>query len=242
VKKRLALAIGVAAVFAALIAPAAHADHHLVKIREVHNGSDPGTTGDYVMLEMYSPGENLFLNHYISFRDATGMAAGDHIINVNGAGTADQSTFIVGNTPNADDSSVGDQFVNGAGGAVCYEESGGELGGLDCVSWGAFTGSTLAPSSPTGTPALPIPPGGSLIRSISAGCSTLLEPGDDTNNSAADFALGTPIGHNSHVAPTDHACTGTPVKKCKKGKKLKTIKKHGKKIKKCVKKKKHHKK
>ena len=60
------------------------------------------------------------------------------------------------------------------------------FGVVDCVSWGAFSG---PPTLPAGEPAPALSSGQSLTRSIARGCATLLEAGDDTDDSAADFAL-----------------------------------------------------
>ena len=73
--------------------------------------------------------------------------------------------------------------------------------------------------------------GQSLTRSIARGCATLLEAGDDTGDSAADFALATPSPRPNSAAPTETACTGgggggaadtdppqTKIKKAPKGK------------------------
>jgi hypothetical protein len=72
-----------------------------------------------------------------------------------------------------------------------------------------------------------------LRRSIAAGCPTALEPGDDTDNSAADFAVTTPNPRPNSVTPMETACApvvpGNPTqpnppssakkkKKCKKKK------------------------
>lgn len=204
-----------------VISATATASFHKVKIREVHF-SGPTHTGDYVVLQATELGQNLFLSHYVSFRDATGMAQGDHAINVNGAaaGAANQGTFLLGNSgvTNADDKSGNDETVYGAGGAVCYEEFNALAGGIDCVTYGAFVGNTKPTSSPAGSPAPAMAPGQSIVRSISGGCATLLEESDDTNNSAADFAIGAPNPRNSSTVPTEKQC-GTTTKKCKKKKK-----------------------
>jgi hypothetical protein len=75
---------------------------------------------------------------------------------------------------------------------------------IDCVAWGNFTGVGLP--SPPGTPAPAIPDGSSLTRSIAPGCPTLLESGDDTNSSAADFAVTAPSPRNNATVPTEIAC------------------------------------
>ncbi len=87
------------------------------------------------------------------------------------------------------------------GGAVCWET-------IDCVSWGNFSGSL---PSPAGEPAAPggIPDGMALRRSIDADCPTALDPEDDRDNSAADFALVFPAPRPNSVVPTEHSCAGS---------------------------------
>ena len=89
-------------------------------------------------------------------------------------------------------------LLDPAGGAVCWES-------LDCASWGSFSGPT---PSPTGSPASPggIPDGMALRRTIEPGCATLLEPGDDRDNSAADFAAVFPGPRPNSAGPSEHAC------------------------------------
>jgi hypothetical protein len=246
---RTSILVAAVAACATLAAPA-QADHDLVKIREVHNSSLVTNETDYVVLQMFAPAHNLFMNHYVSFWNQT-TVTGNHVITANGMGTANQSTFLIANSNNvvgADDSSIGDTSIAGPGGAVCYEESNMQVGSIDCVRWGNFTGAVTPISGPAGTNAAAIPAGGSLVRSIAPGCPTLLEAADDTNNSVADFALGTPQPRNSAVPPTETACPPPPPapvststtptsKKCKRKKK----KRHAaaaKKKKKCKKKKK----
>jgi Ca2+-binding RTX toxin-like protein len=184
----------------------ASADHHLVRVREVHNGT--GGTDDYVMLQLMADNEGLLMGHYVSFRDSTGAIQGDHIIGSNAANQQNQRTFLIGNSgvPGSDDVGVGDQIVDSSG-AVCYEESNAGVGGIDCVTWGAYTGPQL--SSPSGNPAPGLGAGQSIVRTISRGCATALDTADDTDNSAADFAIGTPIGRNNAATPTEKLCAGT---------------------------------
>ena len=47
-----------------------------------------------------------------------------------------------------------------------------------------------------------------LRRTIVPGCPTLLEPGDDHDNSAADFAPVFPAPRPNSVVPAEHECTG----------------------------------
>jgi len=45
-----------------------------------------------------------------------------------------------------------------------------------------------------------------LQRLITPGCATQLEAGDDTNDSAADFALAPPTPRNNSTPPTEKGC------------------------------------
>jgi len=88
------------------------------------------------------------------------------------------------------------------GGAVCWA-------GLDCTSWGSFSGTTT-PSS--GSPADPggIPAGKALRRTIAPNCPTLLEPGDDTDVSATDFLDATPNPRSNSSAIVETICPPAP--------------------------------
>jgi hypothetical protein len=256
VKKRFVSVLGAAVLVSALGASAAQATFHENLIREVHEG---GATGDYVELQSYAAGQNLVSGKYINSYDGGGSVLTSTLIPSNVANSANNATILVAHdasTPGADVIDAG-LNVDSTGGTVCFSESPlGNAPALDCVYFGDPTPVT-GTAPPIGNPSpvgsiisLSALPGGSLlgnslIRSISRGCATLLDAADDTNNSAADFSIGTgnPRGNASPI--TETPCPPIPpvkTKKCPKGKKLKTIKKHGKKKKKCVKKKHHHKK
>ena len=180
-------------------------------VREVHRG--PTTAGDYVMLQMFADGQNVALNtHYIDILDSTGMAAAEYPLPVGMVGQ-NQRTILIGNSvPGADFNNPG--VVIPANGAVCYDQTNSYngTGGLDCVAWGSFTGTAhplSSPGLPVALPGVGLAAGQSLVRKINRGCVTLLDSADDTNNSSADFALGTPIGRNNAATPTEKPCTGT---------------------------------
>ena len=119
-------------------------------------------------------------------------------------GGANQSTILIagGETEATFPGIVPDAFLKGvnlldpAGGAVCWEN-------LDCVSWGSFSGSVL---SPAGGNAPAIPDGNALRRTIAPGCASLLEMGDDHNDSATDFAVVFPNPRPNSAVPAEHAC------------------------------------
>jgi hypothetical protein len=100
------------------------------------------------------------------------------------------------------------------------------------VAWGNFAGPL---PSPVGAPVSPtgLPNGASITRDISAGCATLLEAADDTNDSAADFDLTTDrTPRSSSEQPTEKACGGSggsgPQTSIDKGPKKKTAKRSAK--------------
>jgi hypothetical protein len=189
----------------ALLAPPASASYHLMSIREV--ATDPaGADSSYIELQMYSPGQNFVSGHAVTFYTATGSLLATFSLTTNVPNGDSQRTILIGDTltagtPDFTYPALGDAILTyGPGGAACWDT-------IDCVSWGNFTGNASLPSS-AGTPAPAIPLTNSLQRKITPGCATLLEAGDDTNNSSADFALASPSPRNNAFTPPETACTG----------------------------------
>ena len=194
-----------AAALAFAVAAPAQASYHLMSVREVAT-NPAGPNSSYIELQMYAPGQNLVNGHKVTFYTATGTLLASFTLDKNVANGVTQDTILIGDTATAGSPDfVYDQLADaiqtfGPGGAACWDT-------IDCVSWGSFSGAGALPS-PTGTPAAAITDGSALVRSIAPGCATLLEAGDDTNASSADFALGTPNPRNNSVAPTEKECTG----------------------------------
>jgi hypothetical protein len=200
------------AVTAALLvgASSASATYHLMKIREVSSGTGAADSS-YVEVQMYFDFQNFLSNGAALVRcDATcsSPTTFSPFTDVDNGHNQDTVLFA--------DSGIGasskDFNVNlnldsiQAGGAVCYLS---EPTFADCVSWGNFSANnTLMTNYGTtaGTPAPALVSGMALRRSIAPGCSTLLEPGDDTNNSATDFSLTTPSPRSNSVTPTETPC------------------------------------
>jgi hypothetical protein len=208
-----------ACVACGFVAAPAQASFHLMSVREVFPGSSSaGANAEYVVLQMYAPGQNLVMGHEIeTFLAGGGFGTGPNFV-ANVPNGENQRTILVATA--AAQSAFGisaDQTMNAGtidptGGAVCYDST------IDCLSWGSFSGSL---GSPTGTPAAAIPDGMALRRSIAPGCSPLLESGDDTNNSAADFQIVSPNPRNNASSITETACgagadTDAPQTKIKK--------------------------
>jgi hypothetical protein len=194
-----------AAGLALALAVPAQATFHLTKVREVATNPN-GPNSSYIELQSYAPGQNLVNGHKVTFYTATGSLLASFALTSNVTNSASQSTILIGDTATAGTPDfVYDQLSDaiqtyGPGGAACWDV-------VDCVSWGNFTGAASLPS-PTGTPAPAITDGSALVRSIAPGCATFLEPGDDTDNSSADFTLGTPNPRNNSTPPTEVECTG----------------------------------
>ena len=207
------VAAALAALAAALLAaPAANADFHFISIREVHPDSTTHADSAYVVLQAYASGQNFVYNHSVTTHAADGSTTGTFTFPgypyYPGNG-ANQMTILVGDTgvssafgvtPDLADAGFS---LNPAGGAVCW------AGSTDCMSWGDFTGSI----SGTGSPAAPsgIPEGMALRRTIAPNCSTLLELGDDSNDSATDFFSASPAPRNNSSPITETDCTGPSV-------------------------------
>lgn len=196
-----ALTLGLSLVFAS----PAYATFHEMMIREVYPGSIAQPGSQYVELQMWSPGQNLVAGHSLGFYDASGAPVGSATFSGDVAGDANQSTLVAA-TPAAEaefgftaDAGLAPGMLNPAGGAVCWES-------LDCASWGSFPGSSKLS---TGQPAAAggIPDGMALRRTIAPGCATLLEPGDDHDNSAADFSAAFPGPRPNSVPPSERPCS-----------------------------------
>jgi len=190
-----------------LAAPSASATFHEVSIREVYPGSSTAPDSEYVELQMWASGQNLVAGHSIAVYNGSGALLGSATFSGNLSGSANQSTILAATAgATADfgvDADVGlpPGLLDPSAGAVCWEA-------LDCVSWGSFSGTT---PSPAGSPAMPsgIPDGMALRRTIAPGCPSLLQPGDDTNNSDTDFSAVFPAPRPNSVEPSEHGCLGS---------------------------------
>lgn len=193
---RILLVISLLAGALLAVAPPAAADFHLMKVREVFAGGSYASPGaQFIELQMYAAGQNLVGGHSVVVYDAPGAPVATFTFPGNLPNGANQSYILLA-TPAAQsqfgvapDLLMGSAPIASSGGAVCFEN-------IDCVSWGTFTGSP--PSLPG--PPFPggIPDSQSIDRRISGGSSpTMLDAGDDTNNSAADFQAATPSPTNN---------------------------------------------
>lgn len=206
-RRGIAALAAVVAMFASV--PGASATFHLMSIQEVGQ-SGPGGP-DYVVLQMYASGQNFVGGKMIQTYSSAGTVQDTFTFPSDVAQGGTQRTIYVARddgTPLGMPDFVSGDLVLTNDGAVCFGASFGAGAAIDCVAYGAFTGFAGPAPSPVGTPAPQMPPNGAIHRSIAAACATLLEPGDDTNDSAADFSLGAPTPRNNATAPTETGCTG----------------------------------
>ena len=218
-KLRAMLVTGAALLGCLTMAPSASANHHYMVISEVAGGDNSASAGnEFVELQMLAGGQNVFLLYdaEIRFYDAEGFSTGEFAFSANPMFGQSQRTVLMATTaaatgmnPPPDEVIPDENRIRPAGGAVCFASS--AFGGIDCVSWGNFTGAAKLPSEPAAN-ADPnedsIPLGGSIARTQARGCATLMEFADDTNDSAADFSpSATLTPRPNSVTPTEHACT-----------------------------------
>lgn len=168
---------------------------------------------------MYVPFQNQVQEGELRVYNANGTIASTFTPSSPVANSDNQRTVLVADSgfgsvfpsvaPDFTDTSLD---LSAAAGAVCWPVNSSPI---DCASWGAFTGNASLPSS-AGSPFQGSGPSGAIadgkaiIRSISAGCPTFLEDGDDTGISAADFSEVTPNPQPNALAPTQTPCAATP--------------------------------
>lgn len=196
----------------------AHATYHFMMIREVFAGSGAQPNAHFVELQMYASGQNLVGGKQVRIFNAAGTEVGSFAFPGSVPNGANQASILVGTvdvqtafgvTPDLTMTPV----ISAPGGKACFFDPGDPynpgsgLGNIDCVSWGTF-----APGGDTGTPAPAIPQGMSIERKISGGNPSILDPADDTNNSAADFQTVSP-SPQANVVTTPGADTAAPMSK-----------------------------
>ncbi len=165
------------------------ASFHEMSIREVFAGSASEPDAQYVMLQMYSAGQNFVSSHSVTVYNRNNVSVGTYTFTSSVANGSNQATILVA-TPEAE-ASFGitadlemTATLTGTGGKVCFDS-------IDCVSWGDFTGTVPE----AGDPAPAIPAGSALTRSLKG--NGTLEQSDDTDDSATDFAIGPPAPLNN---------------------------------------------
>jgi len=208
----------VAATAAVLIAasPAA-ATFHEMSIRQIYIGEGGNADDEFVQLQMWASGQNHVAARSLTFYDKFGQEETDSGFPVTfpaDVSNGENNRSILIATPKAvthfgptSDVSISNlNRMDAAGGAVCWVD-------VDCVSYGAFNNTSgIDLPSPTGAPAALPGANASLTRTIAPGCPTLLEAGDDTNDSATDFSsTSPPAPRNNSSAILETPCFTAPI-------------------------------
>lgn len=172
------------------VAPA-EAARHLMKVVEVYVGPASDSDAQYIVLQMYAGGQNQVGGHAVQVYNSTDTIVGNFQFAGAVPNGANQSKILLATSAAETRFSVSADLaitavIPAAGGKICFDS-------FDCVSWGNYMGDASNPS-PTGTPfnaSGGLSAGSAIARDISAGNASQLENSDDTNSSAADFAVAT---------------------------------------------------
>jgi cysteine-rich repeat protein len=171
------------------------ANFHLMKIVEVFPGTAASPNAQYIVLQMYTGGQNVLANHVATVFDATGTSIGTLTFTSNVANGLNQDKVLIATTQAATFFNLTADLTMGAilplaGGKICFET-------VDCVAWGNYTGSPTGVGTPFNA-STGLSSGQAAKRRLDiAGQPTILDASDDTDVSANDFATGLPAPANN---------------------------------------------
>ena len=200
---RAKLGIGLAILAGLAVPGSLFATFHEVKIVQLFGGTTAQPDAHYVMLQMWSAGQNLVGGHALTVYNSDGSLAVTATFPDPPAGNlangANQATFLIGTSEAATlfgvsmDLVISGGSTTGNGLKVCWAGDGTGFT-PDCVAVGLYSGA----SDGVGTPFPALPPGLALTRRLDiCGGATTLESCDDTDVSANDFFLGVPAPRNN---------------------------------------------
>ena len=169
---------------------------HLMKVVEVFPGTAASPSAQYVVIQMDASGQQLVGGHAITVFNAAGTQTGSFTFPGNLPNGANQTKILIATTQaesffglTAD--LVMSASILSAGGKVCW------AGTLDCVAWGSYHGGSAGVGTPFNA-ASGLTSGRAAARRLNiSGSSTMLDAGDDTDNSANDFVFATPAPRNN---------------------------------------------
>jgi cysteine-rich repeat protein len=193
---RTKLLVNACAVGLLLASAPALSTFHLMKVVEVFPGTPASPNAQYVVIQMYASGQQLVGGHAITVFNAAGTQTGAFTFPGNLPNGANQAKILIATTQaeaffgvTAD--LVMSAGVLSAGGKVCW------AGTLDCVAWGSYHGSSAGVGTPFNAGSGITTSRAAARRLNIVGSSTLLDAGDDTDNSANDFVFATPAPRNN---------------------------------------------
>jgi hypothetical protein len=201
------LALLLAALFC-LQAQPARAQFDLIMVEEVFPGFASAPDAQFVELQAYASDQTGVMGQSILLFDSTGGFLQQFAFSSPVANGADQATLLIATTqaqaifgvvPDA----LMDPVIDPAGGKVCY------TGSNDCVAWGNYSGSSVGVGNPFSPAGLPL--GQSAQRRLDRGTPGILDPADDTDDSASDFVSTAPTPkNNSGTTRTTAGYASTP--------------------------------
>jgi hypothetical protein len=197
---RLVLVSALLAAGLAVSSTPARADFHLMKVREVSAGTAAQSGADFIELQMVQPDQGNVSGHVLHLYSTDVYGATirtDCTIPANVLNESDNARILFGTAdfvalPDPDPDFTIPPLLHADSGAACFE-------GIDCVSWGSFSGMTTSPAAPPFPGG--IPPGQSIDR------KGVTEP-QDTDNSTADFVAVTPSPQANDPGPPAAATCG----------------------------------
>src|SRR5678815_1750477 len=179
-----------------LVSAPALSTFHLMKVVEVFPGTAASPNAQYVVIQMYASGQQFVGGHAITVFNGAGTLTGTFTFPGNLPNGANQAKILI-STSQAETffgltaDLIMSPSILSAGGKVCW------AGTLDCVAWGAYTGGTAGVGTPFNA-STGLVSGRAAIRRLDiAGSATVLDAGDDTDNSANDFISGLPAPRNN---------------------------------------------
>lgn len=201
---RFLVVVSLVSVSVAIAAPA-RALFHLMKITEVFAGTSEQPAAQFIEMQMHAANQRFLASHSVVVYDAQGEEAGSFTFTGPVENGADQAYVLIA-TPEAE-ATFGvtadlamDAVMIAGGGKVCFMSSQGDA--VDCASWGGFSGDNAGSGTPFNSP-VGLVGDRSMERDTSGGENPNgLDPGDDTDDSAADFQLASP-------SPTNNAGTAS---------------------------------
>ena len=177
---------------------AANASFHIMKVVEVFGGTQAAPNAQYVVIQMYSGGQNQVGGHGISVFGPTGTLIQTFSFPGAVAVGTNQSKILIA-TPAAvtffglaADLSMPNGSIPIAGGKVCFDAS-----PVDCLAWGNYSGDMTGIGTPFNVGTGLVLTKAATRRLDIAGGATTLEAADDTDNCANDFLARAPTPRNN---------------------------------------------
>ena len=189
--------VAVAAIGLTLLAGPAAASFHLMKVVQLFPGTASAPNAQYVMIQMYTSGQNQLSGHQISVFNAAGNLIQAFTFGGAVSNGGNQARILIATTEaaalfgmNADLTMTA--VLPPAGGKVCFDSI-----PTDCVAWGNYSGTLTGIGTPFSV-ASGLVPGVAAIRRLDvAGGAGTLEAADDSDNCASDFVAAAPIPRNN---------------------------------------------